>query len=127
MNNPELILSEELLAATEALSESLLAAEPFLRYHRAQTQFSADEQARRLLEQVSNLQSKMRAAQTTGKVDEGDLKKLRVVQEEVRKNRLIMEYAQAQQNAISYLREINQEISELLGMDFAVLARQSCC
>lgn len=127
MKNPKENLPEELAAAAAELSEYLLAAEPFIVYKRAQNHFSADHQAQRLLEQMSSLQSSLRSAQSNRNVSETDLQRLRGLQNDVRQNATIMEYAQAQQNAINYLREINQEISQLLGLDFAALARQTTC
>ena len=60
-------------------------------------------------------------------VTQADLDQLRVFQREVQSNHVIIEYARAQQDAIAYLREINQEIGELLGVDFAALAGRSSC
>lgn len=127
MKTPKENFPVELAAAAEELSEYLLAAEPFIVYKRAQNHFSADLQAQRLLEQLSSLQSSLRSAQSNRNVSETDIQQLRGLQNDVRQNATIMEYAQAQQNAINYLREINQEISQLLGLDFAALARQTTC
>ena len=41
--------------------------------------------------------------------------------------RAIVDYAFTQQAAIAYLREINHTISELIGTDFAALAKKSTC
>jgi hypothetical protein len=40
---------------------------------------------------------------------------------------VIVDYVTTQQAAITYLREINQAISELIGTDFAALAKKSTC
>ena len=40
---------------------------------------------------------------------------------------VIVDYVTTQQTAITYLREINQAISELIGTDFAALAKKSTC
>ena len=127
MKNTKVNLPEELVAATEELSEYLLAAEPFIVYKRAQNQFTVDVQAQSLLEQLSTLQSSLRSAQSNRNVSETDIQQLRALQNDVRQNTTILEYSRAQQTAINYLREINQEISQLLGLDFAALARQSTC
>lgn len=66
--------------------------------------------------------------QADGSVTEAELGELATVQAQVKANATITAYAQAQQEAVNFLREINQEISPLLGVDFASLARQtSCC
>lgn len=110
-------------AATEALCENLQTAEPFVLYSLAQRQMNADPQARALLEQLSASQTGIRTAQARGTVTQQDLEDLRAIQSEVQQNPVIMAYARSQQDAINYLREINQEISGLLGVDFATLAR----
>ena len=109
------------------LIENLLGAEPFILYDRAQTRLNTDRQAMKLLEQLSTGQANIRKQQGNGSVTPQEIEHLRALQNEVRQNQTIMEYAQAQQAAVNYLREINQEISQLLGIDFASLARQSTC
>jgi cell fate (sporulation/competence/biofilm development) regulator YlbF (YheA/YmcA/DUF963 family) len=120
-------LPDRLKEAAEGLAENLLAAEPFVLYDRANIRLNADTQSRNLLEQLSTVQAKIRSGQTNGGVTRQDIDQLRALQSEVQQNQAIMDYARAQQNAINYLREINQEISQLLGMDFATLARQTSC
>jgi cell fate (sporulation/competence/biofilm development) regulator YlbF (YheA/YmcA/DUF963 family) len=120
-------LPEKLHMAAEVLSENLLAAEPFVLYHLAENRLNQDPQGKSLLEQLSTLQAGIRKGQVDGGVTQADIDRLRTLQAEVKQNQTIMEYARTQQAAINYLREINQEISQLLGLDFAALARQSCC
>jgi cell fate (sporulation/competence/biofilm development) regulator YlbF (YheA/YmcA/DUF963 family) len=60
-------------------------------------------------------------------VTQSDVEELRAVQTQVQANPAIIAYAQSQQDAVNFLREINQEISQLLGVDFATLAKQSTC
>ena len=120
-------LTPELLAATESLGQNLLASEPFVAYDQAQARFKADTGARTLLERLSTAQADIRRRQANGGVTQADIDQLRALQREVQANRTIMDYAAAQQAAVAYLREINLEIGQLLGMDFASLARQSCC
>jgi cell fate (sporulation/competence/biofilm development) regulator YlbF (YheA/YmcA/DUF963 family) len=120
-------LPERLQVAVEVLSENLLAAEPFILYERAQIRLNADRQAKSLLEQLSTLQAKIRSGQINGGVTQKCIDQLRTLQGKVQQNQTIMEYARAQQTATDYLREINQEISQLVGMDFASLARQTSC
>ena len=120
-------LPERLQVAAEVLAKNLLAAEPFVLYDRAQIRLNADTHARTLLEHLSTVQAKIRSGQMDGGVTQNDVDRLRALQSEVQQNQTIMDYANAQQTAINYLREINQEISHLLGIDFATLARQTSC
>jgi cell fate (sporulation/competence/biofilm development) regulator YlbF (YheA/YmcA/DUF963 family) len=120
-------LPEELQAAAEALCENLLASEPFVLYNRAETRLIEDSQAKNLLERLSTMQAELRSKQGSGSITQEEIDELRALQREVQQNGTIMAYANAQQGAVNYLREINQEISQLIGVDFASMARQSCC
>jgi cell fate (sporulation/competence/biofilm development) regulator YlbF (YheA/YmcA/DUF963 family) len=117
----------ELLQATESLTQNLLASKPFSAYHASQERMKSDQTAQALLERLSAVQSELRRKQSSGGVTQIDVDKLRAVQAQVQTNETIIAYAQCQQEAIAYLREINQEISQLLGVDFAVLAKQNSC
>jgi cell fate (sporulation/competence/biofilm development) regulator YlbF (YheA/YmcA/DUF963 family) len=120
-------LSLELFKAAETLAEALAACEPFVLYRQAKTNLDGDAAARELLENVSLAQSGLRSRQTRNAVRQSDIDQLRALQSTALSNPVISEYAQTQQKAIVYLREINQEISQQLGLDFAVLARRSSC
>ena len=123
-----LTLSPEVRAATEALAVNLRQSESVVLYHLAHETLEADPQARALLERFSAAQADLRAKQSRGAVTSADVEHLRALQREVQVNRTIMEYAETQQLAIAYLRETNQEISQLIGMDFGSLAkRPGCC
>ena len=117
----------DLYEATDSLIQNLLASEPFLAYHQSKARLESDPQARGLLERLSALQSGIRRKQTSGDITQVEIEELRAVQHQVQANTTIMAYAQSQQEAVNFLREINQEISQLLGMDFASLARAITC
>lgn len=127
MNNNTSPLTLELQQATESLIENLIASEAFRVYHRAQQELNSDPQARSLLERLSALQADLRRKQSPNAVTQADIEELRTVQRQVQTNRAIMQYARSQQDAVNFLREINVEISQLLGVDFAALAKQNTC
>jgi cell fate (sporulation/competence/biofilm development) regulator YlbF (YheA/YmcA/DUF963 family) len=127
MTNTNLDQLPDLMAATQALAENLLASEPFAIYHQASSRFNADPQARGLIERLSQAQADLRRKQANGGVTQADVDQLRALQREVQSNDAIVDYATTQQSAIAYLREINQTISELIGTDFAALAKKSTC
>lgn len=120
-------LPPDVLAAVEALAENLLHAEPLVLYHQAHAQLEADRQARDLLERFAAAQADLRVRQARGTVTQAAVEELRALQIQVQANRVIMNYAATQQMAIAYLPEVNQEISELLGVDFASLAGPASC
>lgn len=118
-------ISITMLEATSTLAENLARSEPFLRFKAAEERLKADREAVQLLNNLSELQQKIRREQYSGGVSESDLKQLRELQNAVSANETIRDYVLAQESAIAFLREVNQEISQLLGIDFASLARRS--
>jgi cell fate (sporulation/competence/biofilm development) regulator YlbF (YheA/YmcA/DUF963 family) len=122
-------ISITMLEATSALAENLAQSEPFLRFRAAEVRMNADPQALRLLTEFSEAQQKIRTQQQSGAISANDLKRLRMLQSEIGTNEAIQDYQLAQELAVAFLKEVNQEISQLLGIDFASLARRSggCC
>jgi len=120
-------LTPELHEATDGLIQNLLASEPFLAYQKSRVQYKSDAQAHALIERLSALQAEVRRKQATSSVTQADIEELRTVQVEVQANETLIMYSNTQQGAVNFLREINQEISQLLGVDFASLSKQSSC
>ena len=120
-------LSPELYQATDNLIQNLLAAEAFLTYQQSLVAMNSDSEAHGLLELLSTLQAALRHKQNANNVTQTDVEELHAIQEQVQANTVIMAYAQSQQGAVTFLREINSEISHLLGVDFAALAKQNSC
>ena len=117
----------ELFQATEVLIQNLLGSEPFLAYQKAQMQFKSDSQAHGLIERLSAHQAEFRRKQTSGSVTQEEIEEFRTVQAQVKANVTLIAHASTQQEAVNFLSEINQEISQLLGVDFAILAKQKTC
>ena len=120
-------LSPELQEATQSLIENLLASAAFMHYQHAQKLMSEDEEARTLTDQLSKAQATVRQQQSRGNVSQAEVDSLRLVQQRALRNSVILDYAQAQQDAIGFLREINGEIGQLLGIDLASFANHSTC
>ncbi len=121
------IETAELQEATQSLIEHLLASEPFLNYQQARARFNEDADARTLLERLSHSQASLRQKQANGGVGQAEIDALRLLQQRVQRNPVIMDYAKSQEEAINFLREINNEISELLGINFASSANHASC
>ncbi len=122
-------ISITLLEAASSLTENMAQSEPFLRYKAAEQRLQADTQAMQLLKDLSALQQKIRQQQYSGAIAQPDLTQLRSLQNAAGANETIQDYLMTQELAIAFVREVNQEISHLLGVDFASLARRSsgCC
>jgi cell fate (sporulation/competence/biofilm development) regulator YlbF (YheA/YmcA/DUF963 family) len=124
----DLILTPDMVTATESLGVALRLAEPVVLYHLARETLEASPEATALLKCLSETQAAVRTRQTRGEVTPEDMARLRALQRKVQSNPVIRQYAQTQQAALGYLREVNREISELLGMDFGALAKKpGCC
>jgi cell fate (sporulation/competence/biofilm development) regulator YlbF (YheA/YmcA/DUF963 family) len=121
------MLPDSLHAAAEGLATSLLEAEPIAAYHQAKERFEADEEALALLEQLATLQVELRSKQASGLVTQAEIDRLRALDQQARSNQIIVDYITTQQIATAYLAEVNQEISQLLGIDFNALASSGCC
>ena len=120
-------LSPELKEATQSFIDHLLASEAFMHYQEAHKLINEDEEAHTLLERLSNAQATVRQQQARGNVSPAEVDSLRLIQQRALRNPVILDYAQAQQEAIEFLREINGEISPLLGIDFASFANHATC
>ncbi|MCL4559811.1 MAG: YlbF family regulator [Chloroflexi bacterium] len=122
-------ISIPMMEATSELAENLAQSEPLLRYQAADRRLNADPEAKKLLAEFSELQQKIRAQHDSGTIIESDIHQLRELQRIISTNDAIQDQRMAQELAVAFLREVNQEISNLLGVDFASLTRRSggCC
>ena len=120
-------LPDEISTAAEQLAKAILRAGPIAAYQQAKACLDGDVQARELLERFLKTQSDLRVRQSRNAVTQSDVDELRALQREVQTNRIILAYAETHQAAIAYLPAVNQEISQLLGVDFASLAGPGCC
>jgi cell fate (sporulation/competence/biofilm development) regulator YlbF (YheA/YmcA/DUF963 family) len=123
------MVSSPILEVTQNLAENLAQSEPFLRYRAAEKKLNGDAEAQRLLVELSELQQTVRAQQYAGGITATQLKRLRELQTATNQNEILQEYGQAQEAALAFLRIVNQQISQLVSIDFASLTRRSsgCC
>ena len=117
----------EFITAAQTLAENLAASEPIVQYRQAKTGLEHDTPAQELLDKLSTTQAGLRNRQLRNAVRQLDIDQLRSLQSEAQANPVILEFAETQHGAVAYLRDINQQISQLIGLDFASLARRSSC
>jgi len=127
MDKLTLPLPPDFRAAIENLAAKISGVAPIQAYQAARARLDNDAQARELLARLSAIQADLRLRQMHGGVAQADLDNLRAIQSEVQANSIIKAYAEAQQAAIAYLPWVNEEISQLLGMDFASMAGPASC
>jgi cell fate (sporulation/competence/biofilm development) regulator YlbF (YheA/YmcA/DUF963 family) len=113
--------------AADALIDNLLASEAFVRYHQASINYNMDARAQVLLHELSQMQAALRKKQAESRLSKDEIDALRALQGQAQDKEVIKGYAQAQQEAVDFLREINGEISQMLGVDFASLAKHTGC
>ena len=120
-------LPPELKQAALELGGALKNTTPLRAYADARTQLSADARATALLDELERVQADVRVRQSNGGVTADDLARLRQLQFEVQSHPTIAAFIAADQQAKAYLPQVNQAISDLLGIDFASLGRVSGC
>ena len=126
MTMQDITILAALQAAADSLGQSLLQAEPVAGYHRAETRLTADAHASALLQELLDLQAELRRQQ--GDVTDAAIDRLRYLRHEVEASPTITAYLESQDAATAYLREVNQTLSQWLGLDFSALAqRGGCC
>jgi len=117
----------ELKQAALHLGSALKNTSPLRAYADARVQMKADVQAAALLDELQRTQAHVRVRQSNG-VTTDDIACLRQLQSEVQSHPTIAAFITAEQKAKAYLPQVNQAISNLLGIDFASLGRvQGCC
>lgn len=120
-------LPPELKQATQRLGGALKNT-PLLRAHTdALAKMEADARATALLDELQHAQADLRARQSNGGVTADEVARLRQLQAEAQAHPTIAAFIAAEQIAKAYLPQVNQAISDLLGIDFASLGRVSGC
>lgn len=127
MDTQVVTLPDNISTAAEQLAAAILRVEPISAYQQAKARMDADPEAHELLERLSQAQADLRERHTRNAVTQADVEQLRALQRQVQSNQVIMDYGETQQKAIAYLPAVNQEISQLLGVDFASLAGPASC
>ena len=121
------IIPEKLNLALNNLAEKVKFSEPVNNYQTTLEQFTQDAESQKIMKDLSAVQKVVRQKQGSNQITQQDLQELRTLQSKAQENQVISSYANSQQEAIAHLREINVEISSLLGVDFASLAKKSGC
>jgi cell fate (sporulation/competence/biofilm development) regulator YlbF (YheA/YmcA/DUF963 family) len=121
------MMDQQLQQATEQLGRALRTSVPVRAYLDASTDLKTDVEAAGLLDELALRQAALRVKQNDGGLSQADIDGLRALQFRVQTQPTIAAYLQAQQDLRALLPQINYEISQLLGVDFAALARKSGC
>ncbi len=126
MNNRP-FLQPEISEAALKLGNYLISSEPYVRYARAEQSMDKDDEVRSLMPRLAEAQERVRKAQVNGTINTDDLQALSELRLQVKAIPVIKDYNASQQELAKFLQEINTEISQLLGINFALIARHSSC
>ncbi len=118
---------ERLQQAAKRLGQALRASAPMRAYLDANATLEADADATSLLDAIVERQAELRIKQNDGGLSQADIDGLREFQTRVQAQPSIVAYIQTSQDVRPLLSQVNQEITQVLGVDFARLARKSGC
>lgn len=121
------ILTVEVEAAANVLAERILESTPFVEARLAKERLDSDSAALALLGMLKQSQAALRRKQARNEVTQVDIGQWRQAQRHVMTNGSIAAYTKAQQEAVAFVRGLNQELSELVGIDLASLLPSGCC
>ena len=121
------MMDERLQQAAERLGQALRASAPVRVHFDASANLEADAEATGLLDAIAQRQAELRVKQNDGGLTEADIDALRALQSRVQTQPSIAAYLETNQELRALLAQVNQEISQLLAVDFAGLARKSGC
>jgi cell fate (sporulation/competence/biofilm development) regulator YlbF (YheA/YmcA/DUF963 family) len=116
---------ESFLTMVSQLNDELVSISVIKDYKNAQTELNADKKAMELIRNLSAARKKLNEQQYAGTFTQASLEEYSKIQKEVEENKTINRYSQTQQAAVQFLKNVNFEISQLIGLDFSSLIKRS--
>lgn len=96
------------------------------RYVHAQTEYSSNDELKQLRAQYSELMLGFQRKQAAGTYTQEDIDEVRELQMKVNGHRVTQDVMIAQEDMQEILRACNEQISTVLGMNFAKIAGMDC-
>lgn len=128
MNKTISSTGQSFITMTTQLGEELANISVIKNYQSAQKKLNIDAGAMELLRNLSAARKDLSEKQFSGTFTQDNLHDYSDIQKEVEKNQTIHEFSLAQQEVVHLLREVNSEISNLIGTDFSsLLPRNKSC
>lgn len=116
---------ESFLTMVSQLNDELVNISVIKKYKSAQEKLNANKAAIELIRKLNAARKKLNEQQSSGTFNENSLNDYYNISNEVEKNQTIIDYSQSQQEAIQFLKNVNYEISQLIGIDFSSLIKRS--
>lgn len=124
----EVVTRKEVMEAAKEFGEALASCEEFRAIEEAQKSLNKDGEARKLLFDYQSAQRSMQMSQMWGrKIEQDELNELKSLEMKIKSNQTIKNLLDAQKRLQEVLGNLNGEISNLLGIDFAANSRAGGC
>jgi len=117
-------IGESFISLANQLGEVLSRISVIKNYQEQQKRLYESQEAMYLLRKLSDARKELNTKQRLGTITQEDINSYQKIYDEVGKTPIITEYYQAQQDAVQFLRNVNFEISQLIGIDFSSLIRK---
>jgi cell fate (sporulation/competence/biofilm development) regulator YlbF (YheA/YmcA/DUF963 family) len=119
---------QSFITMTTQLGEEMAGISVIRNYRALQKKLNEDLSAKELLRRLSASRKELSEKQSSGTFTQDSLNDYSNIQKEVENNPTIREFSLAQQEVMQFMREVNSEISSLLGIDFSsLIPRNNSC
>lgn len=125
--NYQQFLEPKMTEAALNLGKTLTSAKEYVSYQRAKQVLNEDVSARNLMSDLAKAEVGVRRAAGNGTITPEDLQTLSDLQTQVQTNPVITDFTTSKQELTTFLQGINNEINQLLGINFALIAKHSSC
>ncbi len=126
--NREVVTRDRVIKAAKEFGEALANCEECQAVEHAEEALRRDLRAKKLISDYQSLQFSAQKAQMWGeRVPKDKLESLRSIEAEMNSNLIIGNLMNAQKRLQETLVALNNEISNLLGIDFASNSSSGCC
>ncbi|MDI3525337.1 MAG: hypothetical protein PWP60_667 [Candidatus Atribacteria bacterium] len=119
-----LMLSEEIKSSLQDFAEKLIATSFFQTFQQSRSNLSSNQEALELLQRWNEKQRELSEIASERDLQEEDFMEVEAIREAIFKNVILMNYFKAQDELVTFLKEVNRELSNILGFDFALSAAQ---
>ncbi|BER92312.1 YlbF family regulator [Thermatribacter velox] len=119
-----LMLSEEIKSSLQDFAEKLIATSFFQTFQQSRSNLTNNQEALELLQRWNEKQRELSEIASERDLQEKDFMEVEAIREAIFKNVILMNYFKAQDELVTFLKEVNRELSNILGFDFALSAAQ---
>jgi cell fate (sporulation/competence/biofilm development) regulator YlbF (YheA/YmcA/DUF963 family) len=119
---------QSFITMTNQLGEEMTTISVISNLKASQKKLNEDLHAMELLRKLSVSRKELTEKQSSGTFTPDSLNDYSNIQKEVENNPTIREFSLAQQEVVQFMREVNSEISSLIGIDFSsLIPRKNSC